>query len=232
MMPSKYKLKTDISVRFGGKTLYAIEALRGFADVSLGDIGGFIETEDNLSHEGDCWIYDSAQVHGKARVDRDAQIKDQAVVRDNAKVTDSAVVAGQAEVFQNAMMYDHAHVDGMSTVYGNAQIFGNAKIIGHSKVHDDAWVYGDIVIDAYANITAKVTKKPIVLSGFTPDSDITIMDEHISIGCQTKTFDGWRNVTREEAYAMNGKEGLKLFRHIPDTLEFLIQKYRKNHTNV
>lgn len=230
MQQPKYEIKRDIDIRVGDKKLYAIQALRDFGDVSLGDIGGFVEGEHNLSHEGDCWVYHSAQVYGKARVDKDAKIKDQAIVRENAKVSDSAIVAGQSEIFQNAFIYGEAIVDGLSTVYGNAQVFGKVNVIGHSKVHDDAWLYGDLVVDGYANITRKCTQKPIVLTGFT--YDVTIMDEHISIDCQTKTFDEWRKVTREEAFAMNGKEGLKFFKHIPDTLEFLVQKYRKNHSNV
>ncbi len=230
MHQPKYRLNRDISTRAGEKTLYVIEALRDFSDVSRGDIGGFVESEENLSHEGNCWVYHSAMVYDKARVNRDAKIKDRANVRDYAMVSDKAVVAGQTEVFQRAVIYDEALIDGLCSVYGNAQIFGKAKIFGHSKVHDDAWVYGEFVVDGYANITRKCTQKPIVLTGFT--YDVTIMDEHISIDCQTKTFDEWRTVTREEAYAMNGKESLKFFKHIPDTLEFLVQKYRKKQSNV
>ncbi len=230
MQQPKYRLNRDIDIRVGEKKLYVIEALRDFGDVSLGDLGGFVESEENLAHEGDCWIYDSAMVYGKARVNRDAKIKDQAHVYDYAMVSDKAVVAGQTEVFQRAVVYDEVVIDGMCSVYGNAQVFGKTQVRGHSKIHDDAWVYGDFIIDSYANITRKVTQKPIVVTGF--ESDFTIMDEHISINCQTKTFDEWRNVTREEAFAMNGKEGLRFFKHIPDTLEFLVQKYRKKQSNV
>jgi carbonic anhydrase/acetyltransferase-like protein (isoleucine patch superfamily) len=230
MMQQKYKLNRDISLRIGEKTVYVIEALRDFGDVEEGDIGGFIESEENLSHDGDCWVYDSAIVYGKGRVNRDAKIKDQAHVYDYATVSDKAVISGQVEVFQRAVVYDEAVIEGLCTVYGNAQVFGKAQIRGHSKIHDDAWVYGDIEIDGYANITRKTTMTPIVLTGFT--YDVTIMDEHISIDCQTKTFDEWRAVTREEAFAMNGKESLRFFKHIPDTLEFLVQKYRKKQSNV
>lgn len=230
MMQPKYKLNRNLSLKIGEKTVYVIEALRDFGDVEEGDIGGFIESEENLSHEGNCWVYHSAIVYGKGRVDCDAKIKDQAHVYDYATVSDKAVVSGQAEIFQRAVVYDEAQIGGLSTVYGNAQVFGKAQILGHSKVHDDAWVYGDLVIDGYANITRKTTQKPIVLTGFT--YDVTIMDEHISIDCQTKSFDEWRAVTREEAYAMNGKESLRFFKHIPDTLEFLLQKYRKSQSNV
>ncbi|MDE5977041.1 MAG: hypothetical protein K2G70_01045 [Turicibacter sp.] len=35
-------------------TLYRIRALRDFGDVKQGDVGGYIEKEENLSHEGYC----------------------------------------------------------------------------------------------------------------------------------------------------------------------------------
>ena len=59
----KYKL-TDESIAFCGKKLYRIEALKDFADVKKGDLGGFIETDHNLSHNGNCWVYDDAVVYG------------------------------------------------------------------------------------------------------------------------------------------------------------------------
>lgn len=38
------------------RTLYSIRALRDFGDVKAGDFGGWIESEDNLSQAGDCWV--------------------------------------------------------------------------------------------------------------------------------------------------------------------------------
>lgn len=48
--------------------LCRIKALRDFGNVKKGDIGGYIEKEANLSHDGDCWVYDNAQVCGDALV--------------------------------------------------------------------------------------------------------------------------------------------------------------------
>lgn len=56
-------------------TLHRIVALRDFGDVRKGDIGGWIENENNLSHDDDCWVYDNAEVCGEARVYGDAVIK-------------------------------------------------------------------------------------------------------------------------------------------------------------
>lgn len=39
-----------------------------FGDVSEGELGGFIERENNLDQSGDAWVSGDAQVFGNARV--------------------------------------------------------------------------------------------------------------------------------------------------------------------
>ena len=48
--------------------MHGIEALRDFADVLKGDKGRYVESEDNLSHVGNCWVSGSAAVYGSAMV--------------------------------------------------------------------------------------------------------------------------------------------------------------------
>lgn len=97
-MKKKYRLLENDTIRVDGRTLYRIKALRDFADVRKGDKGGYVESEDNLSHDGNCWVYDNARV------------SDNALVRDDA------------------LVYDDAHVSGTARVLGNACVLGNAKI--------------------------------------------------------------------------------------------------------
>ncbi|UNF53002.1 hypothetical protein MNL01_04770 [Bartonella krasnovii] len=58
-MGKKYEL-TDETTEVGDHTLHRIRALRDFGNVQVGDLGGFIEYEGNLSHLGNCWVYDDA----------------------------------------------------------------------------------------------------------------------------------------------------------------------------
>ena len=74
----KYEL-TDETIEFYGRTLHRIRACRDFVtiageQVEAGDLGGFVETEKNLSHNGACWVYGNAKVFGNARVYGDAEI--------------------------------------------------------------------------------------------------------------------------------------------------------------
>ena len=69
----KYKL-TDECITICDRKLYRIKALKDFSCIKKGDEGGFVESEDNLSQEDNCWILGNAKVFGNA------------VVRDNAMI--------------------------------------------------------------------------------------------------------------------------------------------------
>lgn len=48
-MNNKYELLADQSINVGGRTLFRIKAKISFADVTAGDLGGYIEKEENLA---------------------------------------------------------------------------------------------------------------------------------------------------------------------------------------
>jgi hypothetical protein len=52
----KYKLLKKSKIEFLGKTLFQIQALKDFGYISKGEKGGFVESEVNLSQEGDSWV--------------------------------------------------------------------------------------------------------------------------------------------------------------------------------
>ena len=120
----KYELLEDdtITINGGNIKLYRIKAciqlkLRD-KTVNKGDLGGYIQCEDNLSHDGNAWIYDNAKVYSSA------------------------------QVFGDASVYDEAKVYGKAQVHGNAKVFGNAEVYGRSHIHGDAKVCEtSVVID-------------------------------------------------------------------------------------
>ena len=64
----KYSLTKNTKV-WCGITLFQIKAEVSFGSVSKGDLGGWIEKEENLSQvSGDAWVYGNAWVYGDARV--------------------------------------------------------------------------------------------------------------------------------------------------------------------
>lgn len=52
----KYEFTGETKV-FLNKTLHRIRAVVDFGTVHAGDVGGWIEKEENLNHCGDAWVY-------------------------------------------------------------------------------------------------------------------------------------------------------------------------------
>ena len=69
----KYELTAESIVKFG-RTLYRIKALVAFGNVEVGELGGFIEKEDNLDQYGDAWVSGNAWVYGDAWVYGNARV--------------------------------------------------------------------------------------------------------------------------------------------------------------
>jgi len=130
----KYKL-TKTTKEYLGTTLYQIEAIMGFSNVKKGDLGGWIEKEENLSQVDNCWVFGNAQVYDDAQVSGDARVFGNAQVYDDAQVSGDAQVYGNARVSDNTWVSDDAQVSGDAQVYGNARVFGNLKLIGGYFYH-------------------------------------------------------------------------------------------------
>lgn len=96
MNEKKYELTGDF-IEILGRKLYRIRALRDFSNIKTGDLGGYIENENNLSHDGDAWVYDNAKVYGDALVGCDASIYGYAKVYGDADIKsdlDYATISG------------------------------------------------------------------------------------------------------------------------------------------
>ena len=138
----KYEL-TEETITWFGHTFYRIKALKYIPSMKVkkGDLGGWIESEDNLDQKGNCWVGDEAKVYANARVFGDALVYDNAWVYGKAEVYDNARVFGDAKVFNNALVYDNAWVYGRAEVYDNARVFGDAEVYD-SQIYDRAEVCG------------------------------------------------------------------------------------------
>ena len=168
----KYEIVKTNSIIYGGKILYRIKALKSFvtADggVALkGKLGGFIESENNLSQKGNCWIFNEAKVFGCAK------ILDNAVIRKNAQIFGNAVIGGNAYVDDDAYICGNSRISGCAkifntaVIYRNAKVFDNAKIFGEARVYDNAEIKGDVFI--YGNTlvcgTAKISGDKKIKTG-------------------------------------------------------------------
>lgn len=148
-MEKKYKL-TDETINLNGVTLYRIEALKYFGEIKKGDKGGFIESENNLAHEGDAWVSDNAHVYGDACVFNNAHVYGNAFVSGYAQVYGDAFVYGNAWLYDNTRVCGYARVADNARVYGDANVCDDSSVFGSACVYDNARVYGDALVRGYA----------------------------------------------------------------------------------
>lgn len=140
----KYELTEETITLFKEYMLYSIKALRDFGGIKAGDLGGYIEKESNLSHNGDAWLYEDAMVYGDAHVCGDVTVHGNAHVCDNAEVDEIAQVCGEAMVYGNAEVYGNAAIGGNVWVDGDARIQSNDDLctfgyFGSSNFHTTAF---------------------------------------------------------------------------------------------
>lgn len=77
---------------------------KSFAKIELqiGDRGGYIEKEVNLSTDGNAWIYDNARVKENAFIGDNARVYGNVCLAGNARLLEYGVLWDNVEMFQNA----------------------------------------------------------------------------------------------------------------------------------
>jgi len=156
-MNNKYLLSEKKEVN--GRTLHRIQAR---TDIGLyarvGQFGGWIEKEENLSESGDAWVsgeaevfgeahvfgdalvFGNASVGGNARVSGNARVGDSTWITDKAWVSDDALVSGRAQVLGYARIEDSAWVSDNALIGGKVRVSGYARVGGHARLVGDEWV--------------------------------------------------------------------------------------------
>lgn len=99
MENKKYEF-TGVTKETWAGTLHQIRAIRDFGNVEAGDMGGWIEKEENLSHDGDCWVFGDARVYGDARVTTTAKTFGNAFIY-RITVTDKHIKIGCQQHLKN-----------------------------------------------------------------------------------------------------------------------------------
>ena len=172
-MEKKYEILED-SIVIDGFTLYRIRALKDFFVVKAGELGGYIEHEGCLSHEGYSWVYDDAKVYNASKVMNCGSVKDNAVVRNGSKVMGFAGVGG------NAVVADFSIVEGEVTISDNALI-ENSTVSENAKVRESAHVHSKAIVKGFSNVSGNVNNA--VIDGLS----VVGIDSYVGKGCYLKS---------------------------------------------
>ena len=216
---NKYEL-TDNTKTFCGYTLHQVRYLRDIGhNITAGDLGGWIEKEENLSQYGDAQVCDNAKVFGDAMVYGNAMVYGDALVCGDAKVCGQALVYGDASVYGNAKVFGDAMVCDNAMVYGNARVCGSALVCDNAKVGGNARVCGSAKISQIYDL---IVIGPIG-SRHSPTSFYRTQDDKIlvSCGCFSGDINAFRARVRETH--ADHPEHLNAYLHAADFAEKLIE---------
>lgn len=127
--------------------LYRIRALRNFSWVSKGSLGGYVQSEANLSQEGNCWIDPRGVVLENAVVSENAYIGADSVIGGNAQIRGKAIVS-YSYVSENAVVEGNAEIDCKASIGGETHIDGDAQIL-YANISGKSSISGKITIAGY-----------------------------------------------------------------------------------
>lgn len=181
----KYKLTKEKTMH-RGKVVHRIQALKDFDTVKRGDLGGYVEAEDNLSQQGTCWIHsgfciddgrveDYAQVYGSSTISKKGVAKNFSKVIDS-EITDNAIIKNYAEISQfsiasgSCIIRDYSQVENGSHINKNAVVSGRA-IINCSKVGGNAVARANATVKQFSSL-----EDCAIVSGFCQLERSTVKD--------------------------------------------------------
>lgn len=155
-MNAKYEI-TDIAHE-KYSFLHRIRALRDIgSEVKAGDLGGFVESESNLSfeQEDDAWIFNDAIAAGEGYVDKGSILRDRAVVCGCAYVSHKTEMSGDSRAeddayLRGARLSRCAHVSGCGMILQSPTtkvspiLTGSCAVYG--KVMGDVMLAGAVVV--------------------------------------------------------------------------------------
>lgn len=199
------------------------------AGVRAGDLGGWLEKEENLHHDGAAWVSEDAQVYGNARVSGNAWVFGKTEIFDNTEVYGDAQVYGTAGVFGNAMIYGNARVSGNARVHGDAlvsdaaQVYGDARVSGNARIYGDALVHGDALVFGVARVqdTAQVLHTFVQASSIFPATLFKTPNEvghHLIVGCWEGSIRKFRAMIESDRWV--NATPAEIEKHRPELLAF------------
>ena len=143
----KFEMTSEFITNVLGTKLFRIKALIEFGDVSAGELGGYIEKEENLAQDGNAWVYGNAKVYGDAEVCGDAKVYGNAEVYGNA---DYSTVKGFGRIFRTTTFFrtkDKAIGVNCGCFYGTLEEFRDKvrETHGDSKTAKEYLMLADLM---------------------------------------------------------------------------------------
>ena len=164
MENKKFEL-SNITMEYKGRTLYRIKATKDFSDVKKGDLGGWVQYEENLSQQGICWIYDDAKCMDNSRVTEDSIMRDFAEMYDCSKIHDCSQMFDHSEMHYCSEMHDYSQMHNYSQMHDFSEMHGNSMLKDKEKLYGKLYSIVDDFIEIH-------NKKGRIVTGVLKNGEI------------------------------------------------------------
>lgn len=176
MEDKKYELAPETVTEFYCKPMYRIRALKDFSDVKKGDLGGYVESEENLSQEGNCWIYDASIVGLGAKVIDNAVVRGFSSVINGSEISDDAIVEKSSVIDEYSAVSDQSRVTKTVMVGGSAVLF--KSVVNSGSVLEE----GSIVCNATVGPNVNISNGADISFDVSSDEDYVVYKAPMSYG--------------------------------------------------
>lgn len=176
MEDKKYELVLETIHKFYSMSMYRIRALKDFSDVKKGQYGGYVESEENLSQTGNCWIYDDSIVCNGASVINNAIVKDSSTVKNYSEISDDAIVEKGSRIDESSIVCDQSRVI-------DSLVTESSAIIYKSVVNENSMIeQGSCVCDAVVGSNTYVKNGAVIRFDINGDEDYVVYNPPVSYG--------------------------------------------------
>ena len=189
----KYELTSETKVIWG-TTVHRIKRL------SDNLLGGFVESESNLSQEGSCLIYGNAVAMNNSMMSGNSEMSENSKMTGNSMMYGNSEMSGNSRMTGNSMMTENSSMSGNSRMSGNSKMSENSKMSGNSMMTGNSEMSGDSRMTGDSRMSGnEALSGKMKLSKRGEQVFLTILDHHIMIvkdivkvGCQVHSFDHWK----------------------------------------
>lgn len=149
-MNKKYELTSETKIIMVGNESVKVHRIKALVDISenvkAGDLGGWVENEDNLLQSRSCWIFDNSVCCGNARIYGNAILKNNSICCENAglngnAVIDSSCIKGESRIRIGAIVKNS--IIGGTTEIVKSRVFNsnieNGMFNRVSVINNNVW---------------------------------------------------------------------------------------------
>lgn len=202
-MAKKYELTEEFLHSSNGTRMFRIKALVNipYHGVKRGELGGFIESVNNLSQQGNAWVMPNCHVFGDSEISGDVIVKNGAEIQDSHLSYD-IVVSGIVKIKDSHLtgnrfrIEDEASLDDCEMRGEGVLIKDKAKLLG---------IFCDHQLENF-----EVSENASIVN--TGDADTTLGGSNIKITGNARLTDVWNligdNITIQDDAVIEGKTTL------------------------